>query len=199
MRVPIWLLTASLLACGGGDSDTDTDTDSDPVEPDVTVVACTTTLGAFAIALDEENAPITTANFLQYVDDGFYDGRDGLGATIFHRVIPDFVAQGGGVLSTGAQKTTRAPIVLESDNGLSNVRGTVAMARTNLPDSATSQFYVNVVDNLFLDYQGSANPGYAVFGDVIEGLDVFDAMVDQPRDGADRPTTDIVIESCERR
>jgi cyclophilin family peptidyl-prolyl cis-trans isomerase len=199
-RAHPFLLIAALVGCGGSsDTDTNSDTDTDTDGPDVSArVACTTTLGAFTLELDPEKAPITTANFLQYVDDGFYDGGDGRGNTIFHRVIPGFMAQGGGLLANGSQKSTRPAIAIESDNGLSNVRGTVAMARTNDPNSATSQFFVNVVDNLFLNYQNASNPGYAVFGAVVDGLEVFDAMVAEPRNSADRPNTDIVIESCGR-
>jgi len=109
------------------------------------------------------SAPVTVESFLKYLDDRFYDGRDGLGATIFHRVIQEFAAQGVGLLPSGAQKATRAAIVLESQNGLSNTRGTVAMARTKEPNLATSQFYVNVVDNPFLNYRNARNPGYAIF------------------------------------
>jgi len=191
------LALLTLVACGGGD-DTDTDTDTDTEDPVSNVVTCTTTLGAFTVELNPDAAPLTVANFLQYVDDGFYDGSDGLGATIFHRVIPGFMAQGGGVLASGQLKATRAPIAIESDNGLSNARGTIAMARTNDPNSATSQFFVNVVDNAGLDYQNAGDPGYAVFGRVTSGMDVIDDIVGQPRNSADRPNTDIAIQDCGR-
>lgn len=200
----MWML-ALLLACGGGedtdvaDTDTNGDTDDTDTAPPALIVDFETTLGSFAVQLDDENAPITTANFLTYVDEGFYDGDDGLGATVFHRVIPDFVAQGGGQTESGAGKATHDPIVLESDNGLSNVRGTIAMARTSVPDSATSQFYVNLVDNDFLDFQDESNPGYAVFGEVIEGMDTIDAMAAVETDASDEPVTPIVITACERR
>lgn len=191
--LPLFLLAA---CAGGDDTDLDTDADTEPAGPPHVVF--TTTLGSFTVELDETSSPITAANFLVYVDEGFYDGDEGKGATLFHRVIPEFMAQGGGELFDGSLKTTHDPITLESQNGRSNTRGTIAMARTNVADSATSQFFVNVVDNTFLDYQNAGNPGYAVFGDVIEGMDVIDDIVAQPRDGADRPNTDIVITDCER-
>ena len=131
-------------------------------------VEVTTSKGAFTIELAQEKAPKTVENFLAYVDAGFYPG------TVFHRVIRMFMVQGGGMdASLQKKKTIRAPIKLEVGNGLSNLRGTVAMARTSNPDSATSQFFVNVVDNKRLDTTGG---GYAVFGKVIKGMDVVDAI-----------------------
>lgn len=130
-------------------------------------VRLSTQTGDIVVQLDETKAPKTVANFVQYVKDGHYDG------TIFHRVIPSFMVQGGGMLPDMKEKPTRAPIPLESRNGLSNLRGAIAMARTNVPDSATSQFFINVVDNPFLDSNGG---GYAVFGRVIEGMDVVDKI-----------------------
>lgn len=128
-----------------------------------------TTEGPITIALYEEQAPISTANFLQYVEEGFYDG------TIFHRVIPSFMIQGGGFTPDMERKETRGPIENEAENGLRNTRGTVAMARTNEIDSATSQFFINLVDNAFLNGDGVVD-GYAVFGRVIEGMDVVDRI-----------------------
>lgn len=153
-----------------------------------------TSLGEFVIELDSARAPITVANFAQYVEDDFYDG------TILHRVVADFVVQGGGLTPDLVQKETRAPIINESFNGLSNLRGTVAMARTDDPDSATSQFFVNLVDNPDLDATlGQA--GYAVFGQVVEGMDVVDRIAAVPteeRDGfTDVPVEDVVIEDVE--
>ena len=133
------------------------------------VVAIDTNLGTIKVELFEKKAPITVQNFLKYVDDKFYDG------VVFHRVIPNFMIQGGGFTPEMKQKPTRDPIKNESDNGLSNERGTIAMARTNNPDSATSQFYINVKDNKFLD-RSSNNVGYCVFGKVIEGMDVVDKI-----------------------
>ena len=134
-----------------------------------TIVVLMTTMGNIEIKLATEEAPITTENFLSYVESDYYD------ETVFHRVIPEFMIQGGGFIATGKQKIIGDPIVLESNNGLLNKRGTIAMARTTDPDSATSQFFINLVDNDFLDYT-STNEGYAVFGEVVEGMDVVDAI-----------------------
>jgi len=133
-------------------------------------VALETSLGRIVVELQPDRAPKSAANFLQYVGDGFYDG------TVFHRVISNFMIQGGGFTSDMAQKATRAPIQNESRNGLKNVRGSVAMARTSIPDSATAQFFINVVDNGNLDYPSFDGVGYAVFGQVVEGLDVVDKI-----------------------
>ena len=133
------------------------------------IIVIETNKGNLEVELDFENAPITAENFLTYVESGHYEG------TIFHRVIPNFMIQGGGFTSDGNQKDTMKPIKLESQNGLKNLRGTIAMARTNVPDSATSQFFINTKDNDFLDY-APGNPGYAVFGKVINGMDVVDAI-----------------------
>lgn len=135
-------------------------------------VTLETNHGPFVIELDAANAPITVANFLDYVGSGFFSG------TIFHRVIPNFMIQGGGFTADMKQKTTKGPIKNEADNGLKNQRGTLAMARTQVVDSATAQFFINTVDNKFLDH-ASKTPqgyGYAVFGKVIEGMDVIDAI-----------------------
>ena len=162
-----------------------------------TKVKMTTSLGAIVIQLDNAKAPVSAANFADYVKSGFYDG------TIFHRVIPGFMAQGGGFDTSFNQKQTKAPIKNEADNGLKNKRGTLAMARTNDPNSATAQFFINYKDNSFLDHS-SPTPsgwGYAVFGEVIEGMDVVDEMAKQAtgnRGGhQDVPKTDIVIEKAE--
>lgn len=179
-------------------TDGGTDADTDP-GGDGTEVTMLTSLGTIVIELDPERAPITSANFLAYAESGFFDGADGQGATVFHRVIDGFVAQGGGYTASGVEKATLAPIALETDVGLSNVRGTIAMARTTVPDSATSQFYFNLVDNTFLDHQSASEPGYAVFGAVTEGMDVVDAIGSAATDGADRPTTDILIEAVSVR
>lgn len=135
------------------------------------VVDIETTMGTIVIELDRAKAPKTVENFVQYVKSGQYDG------TIFHRVIDGFMVQGGGMKPDMSEKPTRAPIPLESGNGLKNVRGTVAMARTQVPDSATAQFFVNVIDNGFLDKAQSADGnGYAVFGKVVKGMDVVDKI-----------------------
>jgi peptidyl-prolyl cis-trans isomerase A (cyclophilin A) len=134
-------------------------------------VRLATSMGDIVVQLDAEKAPKSATNFLQYVKDGHYDG------TIFHRVIAGFMIQGGGFDAEMKQKATRAPIALESRNGLSNLRGTLAMARTNVPDSASSQFFINVVDNPGLDAANSSDGnGYAVFGKVIAGMDVVDKI-----------------------
>jgi len=131
-----------------------------------------TTMGEIVIELDADKAPRTVANFEQYVKEGHYDG------TVFHRVIPNFMIQGGGMLPSLQEKPSHKPIPLEANNGLSNVKGTVAMARTNDPDSAKSQFFINVQDNLFLDAANSpgGRGGYAVFGHVVSGMDVVDRI-----------------------
>ena len=151
-----------------------------------------TSEGAIVLALDAEKAPKSVANFIQYVKDGHYDG------TIFHRVIDGFMIQGGGMTESMKQKPTRAPIPLESRNGLSNTRGTVAMARTGDPDSATSQFFINVKDNDALDAANSRDGnGYAVFGKVVSGMDVVDKIRVAPTGSQgpyrDVPTKPIII------
>jgi peptidyl-prolyl cis-trans isomerase B (cyclophilin B) len=163
-------------------------------------VVVETNLGSFEIELDEAKAPKTVANFLKYVDDKHYDG------TIFHRVIPAFMAQGGGYDASLEKRNVRAPLENEADNGLKNLRGTVAMARTSDPHSATAQFFVNVKDNAFLDHTGknSTGWGYAVFGKVTSGMDVIDKMVGV-KTGArgpfakDAPLENIVITSVRRK
>jgi peptidyl-prolyl cis-trans isomerase A (cyclophilin A) len=134
------------------------------------IVKLETSMGNIVIELDEQAAPVSVKNFLGYVEAGFYDG------TIFHRVIPGFMIQGGGFTEQMAKKETRDPIINEAKNGPSNIRGTVAMARTNDPDSATSQFFINHSDNDFLNYVDDKSAGYAVFGKVTEGMDVVDAI-----------------------
>lgn len=158
--------------------------------------ALTTTYGTIVIRLDADKAPETVANFVQYVKDGFYNG------TVFHRVISNFMIQGGGFTEKMEQKPTRAPVKNEADNGLSNNTGTVAMARTSDPHSATAQFFINVGDNHFLDKARSQDGwGYAVFGEVVEG----DEVVERIRNVAtgsrgghqDVPTETVLIESAE--
>ncbi len=135
-------------------------------------VAVETRLGRIVLELFPEKAPRTVENFLRYVQEGFYEG------TVFHRVIPGFVIQGGGLTADLVPKPTHPPVRNEADNGLSNRRGTVAMARTMVVDSATSQFFVNLADNTFLDHRDKTprGYGYAVFGKVVEGMDVVDAI-----------------------
>ena len=190
MRIPIlsmMLFLTSTLSFATGNNMPNTQTK----------VKFTTTLGEIIIQLNTEKAPVSSANFLTYVNESFYNG------TIFHRVIPGFMAQGGGFDTSFNQKAVHAPIKNEADNGLTNSRGTIAMARTNDPNSATAQFFINYKDNSFLNHT-SPTPsgwGYAVFGKVIEGMDVVDAMAKQAtgnRGGhQDVPKTDIVIEKAE--
>jgi peptidyl-prolyl cis-trans isomerase B (cyclophilin B) len=162
-----------------------------------TTVVIETSQGTIKAELDGDKAPLTVANFLAYVDDKFYDN------TIFHRVIPDFMIQGGGFETGLRQKTTKAAIKNESGNGLSNKKGTLAMARTSVPDSATAQFFINLKDNNFLDKsQAQDGVGYCVFGKVTEGLDVVDkikAVVTGRRGMHENvPTQDVVIKSIRR-
>jgi peptidyl-prolyl cis-trans isomerase B (cyclophilin B) len=153
-----------------------------------------TSRGDIRLELDPANAPISVANFLQYANDGFYDG------TIFHRIISHFMIQGGGMTADMKQKPTREPITNEADNGLKNLRGTIAMARTNDVNSATSQFFINVEINGALDHTGPENSrtwGYAVFGRVIEGMDVVDDIRFVETGRNDVPLEPVTIESVE--
>ncbi len=158
------------------------------------MVEMVTSKGVIKLELDAEKAPITVANFLEYVKSGHFEG------TIFHRVIPGFVIQGGGLQSGMREKPTNAPIENEADNGLKNLTGTICMARTNDPHSATSQFFINLKDNSFLDHTGknAQGWGYAVFGKVTEGMDVVEAIAAVRTGNAgyhqDVPVEDIVIE-----
>jgi len=154
-----------------------------------------TSLGDITLELYPDKAPKSVDNFLTYVKSGFYDG------TVFHRVIPEFMIQGGDFTRDLHMKPTRAAIVNESKNGLSNLRGTLAMARTGDPNSATAQFFINVVDNPRLDYSSDASPGYCVFGKVVAGLDTVDKIKAVPTGAqgpfrSDVPTTPVVIEKA---
>ena len=175
------------LACSGADAGAG--------EGKKTMVLMSTSMGDIKIALDQEKAPITVANFLSYVKDGQYDG------TIFHRVIKNFMIQGGGFDKDMKEKPTKAAIKNEAANGLKNEEGTIAMARTNVVDSATAQFFINVRSNEFLNHKG-ANPrdfGYAVFGKVVEGMDVVHKIeaVSTTKRGmhSDVPAEPVVIKS----
>ena len=168
----------------------------------VDAVVIETSMGQIEVELDRAKAPISVENFLKYVDEKHYDG------TVFHRVIKGFMIQGGGMTQSGTdlnQKKTQAPIKIESDNGLKNVRGTLAMARTSDPNSATSQFFINVVDNGFLDFTAKTPQGYgyAVFGKVTKGMDVVDKIrvVETGRLGphSDVPKTPVTIVSVKRK
>jgi cyclophilin family peptidyl-prolyl cis-trans isomerase len=156
-----------------------------------------TTMGDIVIELNQKAAPVTTENFLRYAGQGFYNG------TVFHRVIQNFMIQGGGFTADMQKKKTRPPIINEAANGLKNDRGTIAMARTNDPNSATSQFFINLKNNDFLNYVKGKNPGYAVFGRVVEGMDVVDkiaAVKTTVRNGMrDVPVEPIVIKSARLR
>ena len=160
------------------------------------MIVLQTTYGDISVELDHEKAPKTAANFEQYVRDGFYDG------TLFHRVIEGFMVQGGGFDEDFNQKPTRDPIENEADNGLANEKGTLAMARTQDPHSATAQFFINVADNTFLNHSGKSIQGwgYCVFGRVVEGMDVVEKIknVETTRRGmhADVPAQDVIIEKA---
>jgi peptidyl-prolyl cis-trans isomerase A (cyclophilin A) len=155
-----------------------------------TRVALETSQGRIVVELQADKAPKTVANFLQYVNDGFYDG------TIFHRVIAGFMIQGGGLSEAMVEKPTRPPIPIESNNGLKNKRGALAMARLPDPNSATAQFFINVVDNAFLDYPGRDGAGYTVFGKVVEGMDVVDKIRAVRTGPGDVPLTPITIKTA---
>jgi cyclophilin family peptidyl-prolyl cis-trans isomerase len=187
MRKRFSLLAAAVLGLAGAAALADTQ------------VRLDTSLGPITLELADKQAPQSVENFLTYVRDGFYNG------TIFHRVIDGFMIQGGGFTRDFRQKPTHAPIPNEADNGLKNRRGTVAMARTSDPNSATAQFFINVKDNTFLDHRGPSPQGwgYAVFGKVIEGMDVVDQIRQTPTGPggpggrfSDVPVTPVVIESA---
>jgi cyclophilin family peptidyl-prolyl cis-trans isomerase len=171
------LLAMTVLFCGCAGKTETIDSNTKEVEPEVKavrsekdMVKLETSMGDIVIELDKAAAPVTVKNFLTYVEEGFYDG------TIFHRVIANFMIQGGGFTAQMSQKQTNPPIVNEASNGLKNDRGTISMARTNNPDSATSQFFINHKNNDNLNYIEGRSPGYAVFGKVTIGMDVVDAI-----------------------
>jgi peptidyl-prolyl cis-trans isomerase A (cyclophilin A) len=159
------------------------------------MIVLSTSLGDITLDLDAAKAPLTVKNFLAYVDAGFYDG------TIFHRVIPDFMVQCGGFTPDMAQKKTEAPIKNEADNGLSNEPYTIAMARTSDINSATSQFFINLADNVFLDH-GKRDFGYAVFGKVVKGMDIVDKIggvkIGSAGGHRDVPVTPVVIHKASK-
>ncbi len=171
----ISLLAMSLMACHAADRATESNKttqshgDKMAANPKIKIE---TTLGDITLELDATKAPTSTENFLSYVKEGHYDG------TIYHRVIPNFMVQGGGMNPDMSEKESKAPIKNEANNGLKNLRGTVAMARTNDPHSASSQFFINVKDNAFLDHKSEDMQGwgYAVFGKVVEGMDIVDKI-----------------------
>src|SRR6202140_5563612 len=154
-------------------------------------VKLTTSMGPIVIELDEAKAPLSAQNFVKYVKAGHYDG------TIFHRVIDGFMIQGGGYEASGTERPTRPPIENESNNELKNALGTIAMGRTSDPHSATSQFYISVVDNRSLDYSSAPQRwGYAVFGKVVEGMDVLDAIAAVKTAPGDKPIEPVVIKKA---
>ncbi|MBT1073734.1 peptidylprolyl isomerase [Geobacter grbiciae] len=181
-------LFSVLLIAGNADAAAKAEKAKNPV------VLMETTLGPVKIELYPDKAPVSVKNFLDYVNSGFYNG------TIFHRVIPGFMAQGGGFTADRKQKETKAPIKNEAANGLKNDRGTIAMARTMNPDSATAQFFINVANNDGLNRPNPDGFGYAVFGKVVEGMDVVDKIVTTPTQRlnmvfANLPVTPVVITS----
>ena len=155
------------------------------------IVLMQTSMGDIKLALDADKAPKSVANFVQYAKDKSYDG------TVFHRVIENFMIQGGGMTADMKERQTRAPIGLESRNGLTNQRGTIAMARTSDPNSATAQFFINVKDNDFLNQaQARDGNGYAVFGKVVQGMDVVDKIRATPTGAGDVPLQPVVIKKA---
>ena len=195
------LLMVVVLTCGCGEKTNKAAADKkivnlerDIVKSQSNVVKLETSMGNIVIELNEQAAPVTVKNFIEYVEAGFYDGL------IFHRVIPGFMIQGGGFTQQMAQKETPDPIVNEARYGLSNMRGTIAMARSSDPDSATAQFFINHKDNNFLDYIDDSKAGYAAFGKVTEGMDVVDAIASvetTTRNGMDDvPVEPVTIQSA---
>jgi len=187
------MITAALLLTLAQSGSGPAQSPAPPAAPARPVVVLETSLGTIKIALDRDKAPGTVDNFLQYAHAGHYDG------TVFHRVIPGFMIQGGGFDAAMKQKATKPPIRNEARNGLRNRRGTIVMARTDDPDSATAQFFINLKDNPALDF-GMRNAGYAVFGEVVEGMDVVDKIAAVPTGArpphADVPRTPVVIKTA---
>jgi peptidyl-prolyl cis-trans isomerase A (cyclophilin A) len=181
------LLAAAVLVCGCGEA-------AKTTIPTSNIVKLETNMGNIVIELDRQAVPVTVKNFLGYVEAGFYDG------TIFHRVIPGFMIQGGGLTKQMVEKKTRNPIINEAMGGLSNMRGTISMARGPKPNSATSQFFINHRDNNVLDYIDDNKAGYAAFGKVTEGMDVVDAIASvetTTRNGMeDVPVEPVTIQSA---
>jgi len=188
MQKPVTLLLSLLLGAGLNSC----------ADRDHPLVLIKTNLGAITVKLDRQAAPLTVANFLEYVDSGFYSG------TLFHRVIKGFMIQGGGLTPDMQTKPTREAIVNEAANGRSNLRGTIAMARTGEPHSATSQFFINTVNNYRLDFKSktASGWGYCVFGEVVKGMDIVDRIEHSPTTTAgmyrDCPEPPVLIESIQR-
>ena len=195
------MLTVVVMTCGCSEKTNKAAADKEKVnlernivKSQSNVVKLETSMGNIVIELNEQTAPVSVKNFLGYVEAGFYDGA------IFHRIIPGFMIQGGGFTKEMVKKDTRDPIINEAKNGLSNKRGTLAMARTNDPDSATAQFFINHSNNEFLNYVDDNSAGYAVFGKVTEGMDVVDAIASvetTTRNGMeDVPVEPVIIQSA---
>jgi len=188
------LLTVVALVCGCDKGTKNEKVEGETVESQSNIVRLETSMGNIVIELNRQAAPVTVKNFLGYVEARFYDG------TIFHRVIPGFMIQGGGFTVNMERKKTRSPIINEAKNGLNNTHGTIAMARGPDPNSATCQFFINHKDNTPLDYVAGASAGYAVFGKVTEGMDVVDAIASvktTTRNGMeDVPVESVVIKSA---
>jgi len=200
--ISIFITLMFMLAFAGGCNSTEADakTKKATVDPNKNpVVVMETSMGTIEIELFKKEAPLSTANFLKYTDEKFYDG------TIFHRIIPTFMIQGGGFTADMKKKQNHPPIKNEATNGLKNSRGTLSMARTSVVDSATSQFFINVVDNKSLDHTNTSSRGYgyAVFGKVIKGMEVVDKIkaVETGMCGhmRDCPKTPVVIKSVRRK
>lgn len=189
-------LAAAMAAPAQGEAEAGTPDMPAPEETqqaeETDMVVIKTSLGDIKVKLAADKAPLTVANFLSYVEDGHYNG------TIFHRVIDGFMIQGGGFDANMRQKPTKAPVKNEAANGLANKRGTLAMARTMVVDSATSQFFINVKDNAFLDFQAPTPQGfgYCVFGEVVEGMDVVD-RIKSVRTGVKAGMSDVPLETVE--
>jgi cyclophilin family peptidyl-prolyl cis-trans isomerase len=164
------ILTAVVLVCGCSETAKEANIERNIMKSETNLVKLQTSMGNIVLELNAQAAPVTVKNFLEYVQDGFFDG------TIFHRVIPGFMIQGGGFTEQMEKKETRDPIINEASNGLGNERGTIAMARTPDPNSATCQFFINHRNNTPLNYVENREAGYAVFGKVIEGMDTVDAI-----------------------
>jgi cyclophilin family peptidyl-prolyl cis-trans isomerase len=192
VSLTIALLLSPLSAVQQASASPAVNTDSPPL-PKETRVTLNTTLGDIVIELYNTRAPLTVANFVGYVNSGHYEG------TVFHRVIPGFMAQGGGFTPQLRKKTTLPPIPNEADNGLKNKRGTIAMARTNDPHSASSQFFINFSNNEMLDHSSKTSRGwgYAVFGKVIKGMDVVDKMASIPTRGRGPFRSDVPSDTIE--
>ncbi|CAF30684.1 peptidylprolyl isomerase [Methanococcus maripaludis] len=188
----IFIIVASIVLLTSFSGCTESDSTTSNETGEIVYATIQTNYGNMTFELYPDKAPITVENFKKYAESGFYEG------TIFHRVISDFMIQGGGFTANGTKKETLDPIKNEADNGLSNKRGTIAMARTNIVDSATSQFFINTVDNSYLDYQNDQNYGYAVFGELTDGFDVLDKIenVATANNGQYQnwPVEDVIIE-----